>query len=297
MTLHIGIASYENPGKLQESIAALIANTVGDWKLLVVDNASSDPEVRTILETYQANDPRITVEFRTDNIGYAGAVNRIIAWADSEGADRVSYCDNDAIVNTPGWNVVMSDVLDRNHQVAMAVVTKFAAFPVRRPTFVETTWGVGCFWMQKRPKALQPPKDIGPWDESLGHQDEVDAQLRMRLEGWAIAAVDIDVVHEAKATTTPEAQDRISAGVINFMNKWLRYFVGPNITYWSPNVVRFDDWNINALHIEAYFQQKQQEGKLTTGLNDHPEEFLLEGRRFQWIKVPRWPDLYKDRFV
>lgn len=295
--LHIGIASYQNPTKLTLAIQGIQAHTDGDWKLLIVDNASPDPDVRAILQQVAASDPRVTVEFREDNIGYVGAVNRILEWADSEGAKHVAYCDNDCIVHTQGWNTLMSDVLDRHHEIAMAVALKYAAFPIPRAGYTEALWGVGCFWMLKRGDALQPPKDIGPWDEHLGHQEEVDYQMRLRLEGWSIAAVDVNIDHQAKATTSAEAQDRITAGVIAWMNKWLRYFCGPRVSYYSASVVRFEDWPLNSLYIEDYLHHKQLEGKFPTGINDNPEEVVVEGRRFELIRVPKWPGLYRDRLI
>lgn len=294
--LHIGIASYQNPTAVEKAIESIQWSTDGDWKLLVVDNASPDPVVRRVLET-AATDSRITLEFRDDNIGYVGAVNRIIEWADSENAEFVAYCDNDAEIKTQGWNTKMLDVLRRHHNVVMACPTKFGAFPIHGPDFTEILWGIGCFWILKRLPLLQPPKDIGPWDTTLGHQEEVDYQMRLRLEGWTIAGVDIDVLHQAKASTSPAAQDRITAGVINWMNKWTQYFAGPTITYHSPNVVRFEDWPLNALYIERYMKAKQLEGKFPMGLNDNPEQIVVEGRLFDLIKVPRWPNLYRDRLV
>lgn len=296
MTLHIGIASYQNPDAIDRAIKSIQATTEGPWKLLIVDNASPDPAVRRILEAAMG-DSRITVEFRDDNIGYVGAVNRIIRWADDEGADYVAYCDNDAEIRTPGWNTKMLDVLSRHHEVAMACPTQFCAFPIRRSPYTSVLWGLGCFWMLKRPTLLQPPKDIGPWDESLGHQEEVDYQLRLHLEGWSVAGVDIDVYHQAKASSTPEAQARITAGVIAFYNKWLRALAGPLVTYHSPNVLRFEDWPVPRLHIEKYLQHMQEKGLYPTNLNDHPREVVVEGRKFELILTPRWPNLYRDRII
>lgn len=297
MTLHIGIASWQNPEALKKAIQSIEANTQGEYKLLIVDNNSPDPAVQQIIKDAAAGNARISFELRSENVGYVGAVNRIREWAKAEGSQYVAYCDNDAVVRTHGWDRIMMDVLDRNHEVAMVCPTVFGAFPIPRPAYTEILWGVGCFWMLKLPDTLQPPKDIGPWDESLGHQEEVDYQMRLRLEGWKIAGVNIDVYHQAKASTSPEAQDRINNGVIRWMNKWLEYFCGKGITYYSDNVLRFEDWPLNSLHIEAYLQYKQTEGKMPTGFNESPEVLFVEGRKFELIKVPKWPNLYRNRLV
>ena len=299
--LHIGIASFENPQAIDRAIKSIQAKTDGPWKLLVVDNASPDPAVRTVLEA-AATDPRITIEFRDDNIGYVGAVNRIIEWADSEGADYVAYCDNDAEIRTQSWDTKMLDVLSRHHEVAMVCPKQYGAYPIPQAGWTEILWGLGCFWMLKRPSIMQPLKDIGPFDESLGHQEEVDYQLRLRLEGWAIAGVDIDVLHQAKATSSPEAQARITAGVVNFVNKWCAYFGGKDLNYHSPNVLRFEDWNVVALYLERYWLTK------VPTLNESPDVIMIDGRPYALLKVPRcafhWggpneelSTLYKGRII
>lgn len=291
--IDIGIASYQNPDKLFAVIQAIQARTDGEWRLLIVDNASPDPKVREVITTAAAGDPRIIPEFRTDNIGYVGAVNRILEWAES---DYVAYCDNDAIIGTQGWDRIMSEVLAAHHEVVMAFPKQYCAYPIERPGYSEVLWGLGCFWMLKSVNARQPPTDIGPWDTSLGHQEEVDYTMRLRLQGWKIAGVNVVVDHEAKASSDPAAQERISNGVINWMNKWCAYFCGVGVTYHSANVLRFEDWPLNALHIEAWLQAAQLRGEFPI-LNQNPDQASYGGKTFDLIKVPKWPNLYRDRLV
>lgn len=291
--IDIGIASYGNPDALSAAIRSIQARTDGEWRLLIVDNASPDPRVREVIAAAAADDPRIIPELREDNIGYVGAVNRIIEWAES---DYVAYCDNDAVINTQGWDRIMADVLAAHHEVAMVFPTQFCAFPIDRPGYKEVLWGLGCFWMLKSVKARQPAFDVGPWDTELGHQEEVDFTMRLRLQGWKMAGVNIDVAHQAKASTDPASQERISAGVIKWMDKWLERFCGVGVTYYSANVLRFEDWPLNSLHIEAYLQQAQMQGQFPI-LNREVEQVTLNGRTFDLIKVPKWPNLYRDRLV
>lgn len=282
----IGIASWENPTMLEASVTAIRRNTVGDWKLLIIDNASPDPRVRDFLTRAMAEDARILVEFRTDNVGYVGAVNLLMKWASECGADILVYCDNDAIVRTHGWDGVMLAPLRQFHEVAMTCPLQFSAYPVTRPGYTEVLWGLGCFWAVRVLQAL----DVGQWDATLGHQEEVDFQMRLRLKGWRIAGVDIDVFHESKASSSPESQQRITDGVIRWMNKWLLYFCGPNVNYFSSNVVRFENWPLNSLHIEEWFQRN--------GLvSETCEQRSFGGREYDMVKVPRTPNLYRGRAI
>lgn len=291
MTLHIGIASWQNPGALRQSIECIRSRTTGDWKLLIVDNASPDPQVRSILEK-AAEDSRISFEVNPENLGYVGAVNRILQWADWENAHHVAYVDNDAFVRTEGWNEALAGVLDRHHEVAMAFPRQYSSYVMPGAGYDECLWGLGCCWLL----SVARYREVGGFDTTLGHQEEADYALRMHLAGWKLAAVTIDVDHQANATHNPEAKARIDAGIIRWVDKWCRYFAGPNVNYYSPNVLRWEDWPPVALYLERYFQKAQQEGRFPV-LNKNPEQLVFEGTTYDLIVKPRYPHLYRDRLA
>lgn len=284
MRLDIGIASYQAQDKLPKTIRCIEQNTQSDWRLLIVDNASPDPEVRKIISDAAERNPRIIPRFREDNVGYVGAVNEILEWAETP---YVAYCDNDAHVQTPGWDLAMAHVLDTNHEVAM-VFPGEQSYPIQRPRYTEILWGVGCFWMLK-----WAWRDVGLWDTELGHQEEVDYQIRLRLAGWRIAAVkEVAVRHYAKSSLDPASQERINQGVIRWVNKWVQYFCGAHVNYHSPNVLRFEDWPPVALYLEEYYQLKG-----LGDLNAAPEQIVIDGQKKDLIRVPRWEHLYRGRVI
>lgn len=284
--LAIGMASWQNPGMLAQSITAIRKHTTTDWQLLVVENASPDPLVREFLDRVSAEDSRIIVEHQAHNLGYVGAVNRILHWASELSADIVVYCDNDAVVSQPGWDAVMLQPLQQFHEVAMTTPLQFSAYPVPRSGYTEVLWGLGCFWAVRVTQA----RDVGDWDTTIGHQEEVDFQMRLRLKGWRIAGVTLGVTHNATASNSPESQQRITDGVIRWMNKWLIYFCGPSVNYFSNNVVRFEDWPLNSVHIEEWLQLH--------GLRSEDcEQRMIGGRLYDMVKVPRTPNLYRGRSI
>lgn len=285
MRLDIGIASWQAPEKLDRTIGNLCKHTQSDWRLLVVDNASPDPKVKDVIAKHAKADGRVIPRFMQENTGYAGAVNEILAWAES---DYIVYCDNDAFVQTPGWDLKMAAYLDRNHELGMVFGRDYNSYEIQRRAYVEVMWGIGCFWMVKRLAYA----DVGPFDTSLGHQEEVDFQTRLRLAGWRLAsAKDVVVVHEATASLSPAATERIGKGVIAWMNKWCAYFAGKGMTYHSENVLRFEDWPINAIYLEEWFKAR------LPNLNDDPEVITIEGREYDLIKVPRLKDYYRGRII
>lgn len=286
--LDIGIASFENADRLRTTIDRIIEHSVTDWRLLIVDNASPDPEVRKVIDSAAARTNRVVPRYRDTNIGYAGAVNEILQWAET---DNIAYCDNDCSILTHGWDEILASKLDGSHELGMAFSGRYCAYELQRRAYVETLWGVGCFWMVKRMAQAQ----VGLFDENLGHQEEVDFQLRLRLAGWRLACVkevDIDHAGSASASTSPAAQQRISDGVVRWMDKWCEYFAGKGMTYFSDNVLRFPEWPICAVYLEEWYLANG-----LAGLNDNPEQVAVNGQVMDLIKVPRHKDLYKGRII
>ena len=113
------------------------------------------------------------------------------------------------------------------------------------------------------------------------------------MAGWKLAAdTSIHVAHDATATNNqdPANQKRINDGVIDFVNKWNKYFCGPNVNYFSENVLRWEDWPPNALYREEFNRQF-----LPSDLNSEPETVDINGQTWDLIKVPKWQHLYRDR--
>jgi GT2 family glycosyltransferase len=243
--------------------------------------------VREILAAFK-DDSRIEILYLDNNIRYAGAVNKIFEWAESP---YIAYCDNDAWVQTPGWNTLLSDILHYYHEVGM-VFSAGGSYPLKRANYTEILWGVGCFWMVKKARV----EDIGGFDMELGHQEEVDFQTRLRLAGWKIASEpSVQVQHFSSSSVNPEARERINNGIINWVNKWNKYFVGPHVNYYSPNVTRFEDWPVNAIYLEEWYQQQPE----LQNLNAEAESVYVQGlgREVDLLRVPRWKDLYKGRII
>ena len=285
--LDIGIASWQSPDKLDKTITLLRKYTVGSWRVFVIDNNSPDPTVREVIARHASEDPRIVPVLLEDNLGYVGAVNKLVL--ELAETQYVSYVDNDAYIRTRGWNEQMMNILEKHPELAMVFPKETGvAYPIDRLDYTEVLWGVGCFWMANKIRIVE----VDGMDTTLGHQEEVDLQMRIRLNGFKMATTaDVRVTHQATSSNNPDAQKRISDGVINWVNKWNKYFVGPSINYFSPNVTRFEDWPINAIYIEEYYKHE------LPSLNANPETVIIDGRDYDLIKVPRFPHLYRDRII
>lgn len=290
--LDIGVASYGNPDGLSKLYQSVGRHSRTDWRLRVIVNPHPDKEQREAVNSicnaiggrpFPTGVGWAEIYWQKENIGYVGAVNKILELAETE---YVAYLDHDVEILTDGWDELMAHALDRFHEIGM--IFPSGARTVPRAQYDEILWGVGCCWMIPARVA----RLVGGFDSSLGHHEEVDYQTRVRLEGLKIAAArGVGIAHAARASSDPAAQDRIGAGVVRWMNKWTAYFGGKGLNYHSPNVLRHDDWPTSALHLEKYFRFH------LPGLNTEPEVVTIEGVEYDLIKVPRPKGFYRGRVI
>lgn len=297
--LDIAVAAYNKIEKLDETLRRIREHSRTDYRVFVIDNASPDPGVRPVIERHAAEEPRIVPVFNEVNTGYAGAVTQFLGIGETE---YLAYVDDDAHIETPGWDEKFADLLDRCHEVGM-VFPNGGPFPIRRRGgYVEIMWGVGMCWMiprivmadiAKRDRGFPMMKeaDYGKFDTSIGHQEEVDFVTRLRLAGWVPAALpEVQVTHHATSTNNPASLERINRGVIAWVDKWAAHFGGARLNYHSPNVLRINDWPPFALFLEEFYRER------LPGLNDKPEEVEIEGIPHDLIKVPKYRYYYRGRY-
>jgi GT2 family glycosyltransferase len=76
---------YETPADVFSAmIDSVRRQSFPDWELLLVDDASSSPHVRELLEQAQRQDPRVRIELRGENGGISAASNDALALAQGE---------------------------------------------------------------------------------------------------------------------------------------------------------------------------------------------------------------------
>lgn len=83
------------PVWLSEAIDSVLKQIYPHWELCIADDASSDPEIRSILESYARKDTRIKVMFREQNGHIAKASNSALSLAHG---DWVALLDHDDIL-------------------------------------------------------------------------------------------------------------------------------------------------------------------------------------------------------
>lgn len=76
----IGMPVYNGERHLEEAIDSIVAQTFGDFELIISDNASSD-RTEEICRNYAARDPRIRYERQNRNLGAAANFNTVFRMA------------------------------------------------------------------------------------------------------------------------------------------------------------------------------------------------------------------------
>jgi GT2 family glycosyltransferase len=289
--LDIGVAVYGGAARLRQTIFSIQQNSVTDYRLMLVVNPHPDPAVQADVDLVinfflkeSDNRNRIVVVSLPENMRYAGAVNEILAGSDSE---YIAYADADIQVISKGWDETLCSYLDRFHEIGM-IFPNGGAYQIDRGNYQEILWGVGFCWVINR----MVLEDAGFFDIAIGHQEEADYCQRLRMAGWKCAAApEVVVVHNATSTSDPSAITRINKGVQNWVTKWVHIFLGQRFDYFSPNVLRFEDWPCNAIYLEEYWKLR------LPGLNDNPEVKIIDGREYDLIRVPRLKGFYRGRII
>lgn len=104
---------------LQHCLDSVLAQSYPHWELCIADDASTEPRVREILETYSRRDTRIKVAWRQHNGHISAASNTALAMAHG---DYVALLDHDdelhphalavvveALQQHPHWRLLYSD--------------------------------------------------------------------------------------------------------------------------------------------------------------------------------------------
>jgi O-antigen biosynthesis protein len=118
---------YNTPADvLWRMLESVHTQTFGDWELCVVDDCSTEPHVRAMLERAQREDPRVRPFFREHNGGIVAASNDALELAEGEFIALLDHDDelhpdalalvHEALLGTPEADFVYTDEdkIDRN---------------------------------------------------------------------------------------------------------------------------------------------------------------------------------------
>ena len=94
--LYIVLVNYNGYEDTLECINSLMKNSYTDFKVVVVDNASTDGSGQKLAQKF-AGSKVVTVILNDDNLGFSGGNNVGISYSMQQGADLVVLLNNDTI--------------------------------------------------------------------------------------------------------------------------------------------------------------------------------------------------------
>jgi GT2 family glycosyltransferase len=97
-----------DPTVLEACLASVASQDLDDWEHCLVDDASTDPTVRSILESRAAADPRVRVSYRLGNGGIVAASNDALRMARGR---FVAFLDHDDLL-TPNVLQAVADAIE-----------------------------------------------------------------------------------------------------------------------------------------------------------------------------------------
>lgn len=122
------IPTYNHARYLAAAIESVLAQTFGDFELIVVDNASTD-NTRDLMLGYLARDPRVRYFCNPRNLGMVGNWNKCLEYATGEYVKVL--CSDDAL--EPECLERAVAILDRNASVGLVTCARQVVDESLRP--------------------------------------------------------------------------------------------------------------------------------------------------------------------
>lgn len=204
---------------VERAIRSVRAQTLGDWELVVVDDASSDDTAAFLAGL---DDDRIRVGRLSEHGERSMARNHGLSLVR---APAVLFLDDDDEL-APGSLAVLSDALDRNPGACAAVgavvhevdgVRRRPSFP-RRPLVTDVRLELLAGWVGLGGQSLMRTglvREVGGWREGLSVAEDQELWLRLCARGPVAVVPEVVLVHRPHglAGDAPGGRD-VERGVV-----------------------------------------------------------------------------------
>lgn len=227
------IPSYNAAEWLSASIDSVLAQSFKNFELIIVDNGSID-DSRTVIERYEAKDPRVRGVFLDKNYGYTGGVNPGMELAIKEGAEFVAPFNNDAIADRD-WLKYLYDYIKKHDEVGIATCKLMHADGKTFDSTADlyTVWGLP--YPRGRDETVSDKydqdtvifgasggasmyrvtmlKQIGVFDQDFfAYYEDIDLSFRAHLGGWKVRYVPESTVYHEQSKTA----DKMGSGFTTY---------------------------------------------------------------------------------
>jgi glycosyltransferase involved in cell wall biosynthesis len=225
-TVSVIMPAYNVAGYIGEAMASVVAQTMTDWELLVVDDGSTDDTAARVREL-AAREPRIRF-FQKDNGGISSARNvalrestgAFLAILDSDDVWEPNYLSEQLAIFAahPGTDIVTGNGWFRGSSLD----GQFARpYPDARPQpTLATILGdeTSIFIMSVFRRRVY--EAVGEFDENLRTNEDYDFWLRAAIAGFTFRRNDKPLCHYRRRDDSLSAVDaRMLAGILRVFRK------------------------------------------------------------------------------
>jgi len=217
------IPNWNGAKELPSAIESVLKQSVTTWRLIIVDNGSTDMS-HEVIESYVAKDARIQAIYLDKNYGYTGGVNPGFEIAIKAGYQYVAPFNNDAVAHKD-WLKHLQKFLDKHQDYGIAACKLLHG---DGQTFDSTgdqysTWGLP-FPRGRGEKTsnkydthtdifgasggasmyrVSTIEEIGLFDQDFfAYYEDIDLSFRAQLAGWRIGYAPKSVVYHEQGTTS-----------------------------------------------------------------------------------------------
>ena len=226
---------YNSLGLTREALTRVVRHTDLPWRIVIVDDASPDPDVLPALRDWIGRHPQAQLLENPQNLGFVGSVNRGLEAARAWPQDPVVLLNTDAFV-PEGWAPRLLRPIWQDSRVgsvtplsndaelgsvpepgrARAITPEVAAFIDQQAAALNgqaraaAPAGVGfCMALSPRALAAQPGFDMG---FSPGYGEEVDWCQKTAVQGFThVYTPDLFVAHMGGQSFGSEAKRALIA--------------------------------------------------------------------------------------
>ncbi|MBK6798510.1 MAG: glycosyltransferase family 2 protein [Acidobacteria bacterium] len=237
-SVFIVVLVYNSREATRQCLLSLRALSYPNYRLVVVDNASSDGSEEMVRSEF----PDLAVIQTGANRGYTGGNNRGIEYSLDHGADYVMILNPDTVLANPGFLTDMVAYLEAHPEVGIAGPRVFAGKPgVVQNTvlFAPGLWRSLKHWVLYRlkPDFAQRSGDqlidaevlngvclliraeclrrIGPFDENIFmYIEDAEMDYRAHNHGWSVRYLPVDSIIHLR-----DSNECHPTGRVNFLLK------------------------------------------------------------------------------
>jgi GT2 family glycosyltransferase len=252
-SVYVLLLNWNNWKDTNECLGSLKGLDYDNWKVVVLDNGSTDGSVERIRERF----PELEIMELGENLGFAGGINAGIRAALERGTEYVWMLNNDTTVDSKALRTMVEKAETDPRIGAVGSAIYYTSEPGRLQA-----WGGGyiSFWLGRSRHFLDPVPDekiqfltgaslllrrqalhsLGLLDEGFFlYWEDADYCFRLRKAGWRLAvAGDSKVWHKGMATVgkkSPLLDFHFNRGAVRFFGKNAAV---PFISVWVGTALR-----------------------------------------------------------